>query len=374
MSFITKAAAFLFDALLKKEASAQEAGADLFAGPMRVLNNRVELDSPLGAGTFASLGRINAAGREEFTLLASGRNSEGTGTRGGGFKVYGNGDDEHKGFVVVSTGPNDNATAVAIWRHSAAQTILGSGLWNYADAMVRGNWLAGENYVGAMAEPTQAWVQVKDSWGLGDSKTGIYVDHRAKSTAGASTTPHISYGAGWRELTQDLGIGEGVGYGFYGRLVDDTAPVLQALIATRKNTTNDTGPDARRSELVFQLSADGTAAPRDVLAFDPASGVTTASLGLRVTTGAPLLRLLSATGVLNFPSIAAGASGDLTITVTGAVVGDTVMVGLPAAPTAGIVFSGFVSATDTATIRATNITAAAVDPPSATYRATVMGF
>lgn len=374
MSFLAKSAAFFFGRIVKNEAAAQEIGADLFAGPMRLLDNRFELDSPQGASTFSSLGRINAAGREEVTFVASGRNSEGAGTRGGGLKMYGNGDNEHPGFVVVSTGPNDNATAAAIWRHSAAQTILGSGLWNYADAMVRGNWLAGENYVGAMLEPTQAWVQVKDSWGLGDSKTGIYVDHRAKSTAGAATTPHVSFAAGWRELTQDLGVGEGVGYGFYARLVDDTAPALQALIATRKNTANDTGPDARRSELVFQLSADGTASPRDVLILDPASGVTNAQLGLRIATGTTLLRLLSAAATLNFPSIAAGASSDLAITVTGAVVGDSVTLGLPAAPAAGVILQGFVSAADTVTVRATNVTAAAIDPASATYRATVQGF
>ena len=95
--------------------------------------------------------------------------------------------------------------------------------------------------------------------------------------------------------------------------------------------------------------------------------------GLQVNSGTPLLRLLSATAILNFPSIAAAASSDLTVTVTGALVGDSVSLGLPAAPAAGIVFNAFVSATNTVTVRAINITAAAVDPVSATYRATVLG-
>lgn len=81
---------------------------------------------------------------------------------------------------------------------------------------------------------------------------------------------------------------------------------------------------------------------------------------------------LTATAALNFASIAAAASADLTITVTGAVVGASVHLGLPAAPTAGIIFQGFVSASNVVTVRATNITSGAVDPASATYRATVL--
>lgn len=81
---------------------------------------------------------------------------------------------------------------------------------------------------------------------------------------------------------------------------------------------------------------------------------------------------LTATAALDFASINAAASEDLTITVAGAAVGDSVSLGLPAAPTAGIVFNAFVSAANTVTVRATNITAAPVNPASATYRATVI--
>lgn len=80
---------------------------------------------------------------------------------------------------------------------------------------------------------------------------------------------------------------------------------------------------------------------------------------------------LTATATLDFASIATTASADLTITVTGAAVGDAVAIGLPAAPAAGLVFFGFVSAADTVTIRAMNITGTGVDAASGTYRATV---
>jgi len=81
---------------------------------------------------------------------------------------------------------------------------------------------------------------------------------------------------------------------------------------------------------------------------------------------------LTATATLDFGSINAAASEDLTITVAGAAVNDSVSLGLPAAPTAGIMFRGFVSAANTVTVRATNITGGPINPASATYRATVI--
>lgn len=73
------------------------------------------------------------------------------------------------------------------------------------------------------------------------------------------------------------------------------------------------------------------------------------------------------TSTLDFGSIAAAASADLTITVTGASTGDPVSLSLPSAPAAGIVFNTFVSAANTVTVRASNITGSPVDPASASY-------
>jgi hypothetical protein len=78
-------------------------------------------------------------------------------------------------------------------------------------------------------------------------------------------------------------------------------------------------------------------------------------------------KVLSGSASLNFGSIGAAAQADLTITVTGAAVGDEVIMALPAAPAAGLIFNAFVSAANTVTIRASNITAAPVDPAAATY-------
>lgn len=74
---------------------------------------------------------------------------------------------------------------------------------------------------------------------------------------------------------------------------------------------------------------------------------------------------------LDFASINAAASEDLTITVPGAKINDSTWIGLPAAPTAGIIFQAFVSAADTVTVRATNITAAPVNPAAQTISVAV---
>jgi hypothetical protein len=84
--------------------------------------------------------------------------------------------------------------------------------------------------------------------------------------------------------------------------------------------------------------------------------------------------MLTATAALNFPSIPAQASTNLTITVAGAGVNDTVGLGPPAAWTEELGLLAYVSATNTVTVRALNGSAAAIDPASATFRATVFRY
>jgi hypothetical protein len=86
-----------------------------------------------------------------------------------------------------------------------------------------------------------------------------------------------------------------------------------------------------------------------------------------VNRGNPVQRTLVSVATLDFPSISAASTQTLTVTVPGAAVGDVVAIGLPATVNAGIVFDARVSAADTLTVRAMNITASPVDPASATY-------
>jgi hypothetical protein len=95
------------------------------------------------------------------------------------------------------------------------------------------------------------------------------------------------------------------------------------------------------------------------------------------STSVPVTGILSVVASLNFPSIAAdGGVQDLTIAVSGATVGNAVNVteaGGAFAP-AGIVLHGIVTAANTVTVRATNVTAAAVDPAAISFRVTVTKF
>ena len=97
------------------------------------------------------------------------------------------------------------------------------------------------------------------------------------------------------------------------------------------------------------------------------SGPVRSDNGFIAGSGVAITKVLSATASLDFGSISAVSQASLTITVTGAAVGDEVVMALPAAPAAGIVFNAFVSAANTVTIRASNITASPVDPAAANY-------
>lgn len=75
---------------------------------------------------------------------------------------------------------------------------------------------------------------------------------------------------------------------------------------------------------------------------------------------------------LDFPSVSAGSYQDLTITIMNAVPGSSQGLSyVTPTPEAGIVYSAVISANDTITIRATNISASPVDPASGTYQATL---
>jgi hypothetical protein len=92
------------------------------------------------------------------------------------------------------------------------------------------------------------------------------------------------------------------------------------------------------------------------------------------TSGAVFNAIFSATATLDFPSIGANSTEQLTMTVTGAQVGDSVHLGAPSTLESGLNFCGFVSAANTVTIRVHNSTGGSIDPVSATWRATVIDF
>jgi hypothetical protein len=97
--------------------------------------------------------------------------------------------------------------------------------------------------------------------------------------------------------------------------------------------------------------------------------------GLAVGGGTGILKILSATASLDFPSIAAQNTQTLTMTVTGAKVGDAVFLGIPSnGLNAQIALNGWVSAADTVSIKAMNISTGAIDPGNQSFRATVFNY
>ena len=104
------------------------------------------------------------------------------------------------------------------------------------------------------------------------------------------------------------------------------------------------------------------------------SGPIVSANGFVAGTGSiSISKIAAATASLNFPSIASQAQADLTITVSGAAVGDYVVLDEPAAPAAGLVFNAFVSAANTVTVRASNISSGAVDEAALTFGVLVLG-
>ena len=82
---------------------------------------------------------------------------------------------------------------------------------------------------------------------------------------------------------------------------------------------------------------------------------------------------LTNSAVLSFPSIpAAGCSSDLSLTVAGANTGDAVAPGWPATLPSGLLGIMLVGSSNTVSVRLCNLSASAVQPPSATYRATIV--
>jgi hypothetical protein len=113
----------------------------------------------------------------------------------------------------------------------------------------------------------------------------------------------------------------------------------------------------------------------------PATGLsvfntTDSSVYIRRGTGAGWQQVANeifATASLNFPSTNAQNSSDLTITLTGAVDGDAVVLGVPnAAVNANSCYTAWVSAANTVTVRFNNYSSGAIDPAQATFKVTII--
>lgn len=146
------------------------------------------------------------------------------------------------------------------------------------------------------------------------------------------------------------------------------APALAALTAgTGMTVTNGAGTITLTPNFAAP-PAIGSTTPGAI------TGTTiTANTSLTINGGTAITKVISATASLDF-DLSSSASQDLTITVTGAALGDTVSIGIPnGSVTTDTLFMGWVSASDTVTIRALRISGTP-DPPAGTFRASVTQF
>lgn len=161
-----------------------------------------------------------------------------------------------------------------------------------------------------------------------------------------------------------------------------TAPAASATLTianTKTLTVNNTMTLAGTDGSVYTLpgvtaSLAPLTSPTFVTPTLGAAAGTSLNLG-----GATLTDVLTNTAVIDFAAIttATCSDGGTTITVAGAVDGDSVMLGVPAAlgATADVVWSARVSAADTVTVRGCKVSAGdTADLASGTFRATILKF
>jgi len=90
-----------------------------------------------------------------------------------------------------------------------------------------------------------------------------------------------------------------------------------------------------------------------------------------------LAKTLTATAVIDFPSVTGVSTSTQNVTVTGAADGDVVSLGVPnaLASVSGVIYSAYVSAANTVTIKYSNNNSfTAINPPSATFRISVIKY
>jgi len=85
-------------------------------------------------------------------------------------------------------------------------------------------------------------------------------------------------------------------------------------------------------------------------------------------------RTLTTTASLSFGTIGSNNSTSITVAVTGAIINDIVLIGLPTAICEGLSFFGHVVGTDQVHIDATNATNSSKTQSTQTYRITVIGY
>lgn len=141
---------------------------------------------------------------------------------------------------------------------------------------------------------------------------------------------------------------------------DDMVPVYVPAAAS-----NRTRGLTRAQFLVDVPRTDGDASFNDVAA-------ATLDLSGALIMTDRLENIISVTGSITLPTIAAGAEGTTTFAATGAVSGDAVILNLPAALSSGIICRAYVSAPDVVTVKAFNATGSSFGTAAQAIKALIL--
>lgn len=229
--------------------------------------------------------------------------------------------------------------------------------------------------VGALAALN---VYADSSSGVAQATTGQVVLNTAFTLMYDST---LNAGAGGFHLLSAVAVGSFLplaGGTLTGALKGTSITLTGALTAASASGATLTGtsfvsaPTISSASLFSGVAMNLTGAATVGTSLTVGGNVSVGKLG--IAAGNLATRMLWTTATLTFGAIAPQATNDQTIALTGATVGDQVLAGVPAAPTAGIVYFPFVSATNTVIMRAANITAATLTPPAGIYQASLLGF
>lgn len=289
-----------------------------------------------------------------------------------------------KGLEISLSGANTNSsvTTYGLWVSNSKTGTASNSIGVYSTGNqygVSGNTSSGYGVLGS-ASSGYGVVGVSSSGVAlqGQSDTGTPLDLQANPSSTNTVVPAITM----RRFTTSTAAA-GIGSSMVTYLQNSSGSSSQAGEISTSLTDATTGN--LTAKLVFALATSGGYGARATLAgsgawqwagYGSGSRTGTAAYQIATTSGGDIIETaapLSGSSALNFPSTGAQSSSDLTVTVTGAVDGDVVSIGVPnAAVNANTCYTAWVSATDTVTIRFNNYSSGSVDPASATFKIKIL--
>jgi hypothetical protein len=264
------------------------------------------------------------------------------------------------GTVPTGTIAYNSTLSVMQYYTGSAWAAIGSKVFGNSASSTGNTMLIGDNIAPATAASRTKVVQGNTSgnseYAMGQDATHSMFFYWNYNATAASAYGAVETYANNNPLLLQTGAGK-VGIGM------TSAPTARFHLPAGTATAN-TAP------LKLTSGTSLTTPEAGAVEFDGTNYFATSS-----TTRYTLAKTLTNTATLDFSSTAAQTSSTLTITVTGAVDGDVVYVGVPnAAQNANSDYSAYVSATNTVTVRFSNYSSSSIDPASASFRVSVIKY